>query len=167
MELIIKTISELKQFADVMSVQDDKWLAQFKQWFNSMLESHCRRHTLFMIDENNSVASYQNMPIDDLAQTLFNSYYAEILKSVRYRKEKLEWWDKAYKDYQKALPVYERLKKRGVLYAASHLKKLKKCSARIKVRNITLSMVDIVEIAFARYAAEAKGHFFSNATIKC
>jgi len=46
-------------------------------------------------------------------------------------------------------------------YIASHLRKLKNCSYRIQVKDIKLSMTDIVEIAFARYAAEAKGNYLS------
>lgn len=162
MEKLSKKISELQQFADIMATKDEKWLVRFKEWLQSIIRVHCRHQTLVILSENSPMQSqHYNEPIDDLAEAMYNAYYKEILKSVKYRKEKLEWWYEANEAYNQAKPVYNRLKNRGIVYMVSHLKKLKKCADRIKARDISLDMTDIVEIAFARYAAEAKGNYLS------
>ena len=126
-----------------------------------MLSSYSRVYTLFLLSENDLAYKYQDRTIDDFTQALFNNYVTEIFKSSRYRKEKLEWWNEVYADYQNALLIYDRLKRQRAFYIACHLRKLKSCSYSIEIKNINLSMTDIVEIAFARYAAEAKGNFLS------
>ncbi|MBE6450720.1 MAG: hypothetical protein E7016_02015 [Alphaproteobacteria bacterium] len=161
MKELSRKISELQLFADIMATKDDMWLVRFKRWFNCTLSSYCRVYTLFLLAESDFAYKYRDMTVDDFTQALFNNYVAEIFKSARYRREKLEWWNEVYTDYQNALLIYDRLKRQRAFYIASHLRKLKNCSYRIQVKDIKLSMTDIVEIAFARYAAEAKGNYLS------
>ena len=161
MEQLTKRISELDQFAEIISRNDESWLPLFRHWFNTSLELECRQIALCIALNEEPVELCYTMPADDLSGFFYSLHIEDIFKSARYRSEKLDWWNKVYKSYQNALPVYDRLRKRGLLYTASHIKKIGKSINRIREKNLELTMVDIIEIAFARYAAEAKGNYLS------
>lgn len=154
-------ISELQQFADIMAVQDDQWLPRFKKWFQSTIKMYCRNNSIMLVSGCDENERYNNMPIDDLSEALYSAYYSEVIKLTRYEPDKVDWWNNVIDNYEISHSAYVRFCKKGVMYIVKNLKKFRGISKRLKSRNIAVTMVDLSEIAFSRYAAEGRGNYRS------
>ncbi len=164
MNKMVFKISELEQFADIMAIQDDQWLIRFKMWYQKVIQSYCDHACLSLISDYELDSCY-NLPIGELSKVYYNSYYDEVLKSIRYVPDKFQWWENALENYNFSKSAYDRFKGKGLMYIISNFKRFKKVKKRLKVREKELSISDIAEIAFERYVFEKRGNLLSFKTM--
>ena len=157
MDILELKISELEQFADIMAIQNEDWMPRFKKWFHLTIRQYCRGNCIVIASHTDEQANLCTLPIDELSEALYLAYYTETLQLIRYDEEKLDWWESSIDNYESSKAAYFRFVNKGVCYILKKFKKFMTIAKRFNKRNISLSMVDITEIALARYVSEKRG----------
>ena len=159
MEQIVFKTSELLKFTRIVNLQKNQWIVVFKNWFMKQIRTHYWSNCLFLANRENGIESLKDMNVGELANALYSSNYPKILDAAKYEENKLNWWNGVVSEYERANGLYERLKSRGLFYRLTHCSMFKKAAKRLNEKDVSVTAVDVVEIALCRYIREGRGNY--------
>lgn len=159
MENIKVKISELEQFANIVSLKNANWHIAFKYWYQDYIKTYCQSNCLILVADTNYEDEYNDLDLDELTNSLYTKYYTDILDKSAYAPERTMWWNLVFNEYDTALKEFQQLKKNNYCYLLFHVGEIIEKLNALKQFDREISALDIFEVAAAYYVKDNKGSF--------